>query len=160
MQAEQVFEGTELNLTFHVHDTLFIFWVAMFYLPILPVGAIAALLAFYTNVMYLKLKLLTQHKRPQNVDNKLAHFVSQTVPWMVYCASVMQMLYIKWAGWHVDTLIERQHMQVFTGDLKFMEKLSFWFFVACSGYMLLPLRRMIEWFKECCATYIAPASRV
>ena len=64
LQAEQEFEGPELDLTFHVHDTLFVFWVAMFYLPILPVGAIAALLAFYTNVMYVKLKILTQHKRP------------------------------------------------------------------------------------------------
>lgn len=132
----------------------------MFYLPILPVGAIAALFAFYTNVMYVKLKILTQHKRPKNVDNKLAHFVSLTVPWMIYSASSMQLLYIKWAGWNVDNLINKKQVLILTSDLEFMEKLSFWFFIGCSGYMVLPLRRMIEWFKDCCAPYVAPASLI
>jgi len=151
-------EGPELDLTFHVHDTLFVFWVAMFYLPILPVTVIAAFLAFYTNVMYLKLKILTQHKRPQNVDNKLANFVSQMVPWMVYCAAVMQLLYVRWASWHVDTLVDKKKLDIVRKDLEFMELLSFWFFVGCSGYMVLPLRRIIECFKDCCADYKAPIS--
>jgi hypothetical protein len=152
-------EGPELDLTFHVHDTLFVFWVAMFYLPILPISLVAALFAFYTNVMYLKLKILTQHKLPKNVDNKLVNFVSQTVPWMVYCAAVMQLLYVRWAGWHVNTLVDKKDLPIIRKDFEFMETLSFWFFVGCSGYMVLPLRRIIEWFKDCCATHIAPISK-
>lgn len=67
-EAEQLFEGPKLDITMHVHDTVFVFWVAMFYMPLLPAGCFAALLAFYTNVMYVKLKLLTQHKKPPHID--------------------------------------------------------------------------------------------
>lgn len=79
---------------------------------------------------------------------------------MIYSASLMQLLYVKWAGWRADSLIDKEQLPIKINDLRFMEKLSFWFFVGCSGFMLLPLRRMIEWVKECCATYIAPASQV
>jgi len=72
----------------------------------------------------------------------------------------MQLLYIKWAGWNVDTLINKKQVLILSSDLDFMEKLSFWFFIGCSGYMVLPLRRMIEWFKDCCAPYVAPASQI
>lgn len=62
IEAEQLFEGPELDITYHVIDTLFVFWVAMFYLPLLPVGILSPLFAFATNIAYLKYKLLTTHK--------------------------------------------------------------------------------------------------
>ena len=61
LQAENLYEGSKMDLTYHAHDTLFVFWVSMFYLPALPFGIVASIFAFYTNFLYLKLKMLSIH---------------------------------------------------------------------------------------------------
>lgn len=104
LQAEQLYEGPEFDVTFHIHDTLFVFWVAMFYLPMLPTGAIAALLAFLSNVAYVKVRLLTRHKRPEHCDLQLWDTLARLLPWMIYTSSIMQLLYVRWSFWYMTTL--------------------------------------------------------
>lgn len=80
-----------------MHDTVFVFWIAMFYMGLLPVGLIAALVTFGTNAVYVKYKLLKHHKHPSPLDSSLVQLMATALPWMVYCASAMQLFYVKWA---------------------------------------------------------------
>lgn len=89
LQAEQLYEGPEFDVTIHVHDTLFVFWVAMFYLPLLPTAAIAAMVVFLTNSIYVKIRLLTRHKRPDHCDLQIWYTLTRLLPWMIYTSSVM-----------------------------------------------------------------------
>lgn len=102
--AEFLFEGPVLDLLQHVHDTVFVLWVAMFYLGVLPIGVVAPLIAFGTNAMYVKYRLLNHHKVPTPLDASLVRIVTINLPWMVYCASGMQLLYIRWAAWYMQNL--------------------------------------------------------
>ena len=104
LEAEHLFQGPHFDVTQHLNDTLFVFMVAMFYLPLLPAGASAAMLAFLTNVIYVKQKLLTRHSKPPHLESSIIELVSKFVPWMVYCSSVMQLLYVRWTYWHMQSV--------------------------------------------------------
>ena len=104
LEADHLFQGPDFDISLHLHDTLFVFLVAMFYLPLLPVGTAAALVAYFTNIYYVKLKLLTQHCKPVNLDQKIIINVTSLIPWMVYCACLMQLFYVRWVGWYMESI--------------------------------------------------------
>lgn len=155
-EAEILFEGPELDITYHVHDTLFVFWVAVFYLPMLPVGILGAFFAFACNFMFLKYKLLTSHKSPRNIDQKLAKFVVLCIPWMIYFASFMQLFYVRQAVWYMKFINKSKgNVPLRLEDIEYLKLCSFWFFVAMSAYMILPVRRIISEIEICCKKFNA-----
>lgn len=142
MEAEKLYEGPELDITYHVHDTLFVFWVAIFYLPILPLGILAASCAYASNIMFLKYKLLLVHKTPPNIDHKLSKFIVLWVPWMIYFASAMQLLYVRQAIYYLE-YVRAKDIPIRMEDTETLKMLSLWFFFIISAYMVLPLRRIL-----------------
>jgi len=136
-------------VTYHVHDTLFVFWVAMFYMPLLPAAAIAAMLAFLTNIAYVKIRLLTKHKQPEHCDVPLWDTTARLLPWIIFTSTVMQLFYVRWSYWYMADL-QKSGIPLRTNDSKTMEALSLWFFVALSIYVLLPVQRILNFARDCC----------
>jgi hypothetical protein len=42
--------------------------------------------------------------------------------------------------------------------MKILKTISFWYFIGCSVYMILPIRRVFIWFKDCCKKFTAVQS--
>jgi len=106
--------------------------------------------------MFLKYKLLTSHKSPRNIDQKLAKFIVLWVPWMIYFSSFMQLFYVRQAIWYMEFINNSKgNVPLRLEDIKFLKLCSLWFFVAISAYMVLPVRRIISEITICCKKFSA-----
>jgi hypothetical protein len=94
VEADTLYEGAEIVFTDLIQDTFLTYVIAVMYMSALPLGLLSALINFALHYVFLKYRLLKDHKMPPQIDSRTVMKITATLPWIVYISVILQLIMV------------------------------------------------------------------